>query len=152
MSARIFNFCFCLANIYHSARGGFLLQKNILKKLKKFIKSVDKYKNVCYTIITVRGTPLRKKERGITMKRFEMKIKDWFYKKTSDVAKSYNTFIDFARNEDGMCKVEDGYITVVVEEVISESEKAIQVRLASGESVGSYKGWKTWVPKSVICE
>lgn len=86
------------------------------------------------------------------MKRFEMKIKDWFYNKTSDVAKSYNTFIDFARNEDGMCKVEDGYITVVVEEVISESEKAIQVRLASGESVGSYKGWKTWVPKSVICE
>lgn len=85
------------------------------------------------------------------MTRFDMKIKEWFYDKTADVAKSYNTFIDFERNEDGMRKVENGYMTVVVEEVLAESDKAIQVRLASGAVVGSYKGWKTWIPKSVIC-
>ena len=33
-------FYFCLANIYHSARGGFLLQKNILKNIKNFLKKV----------------------------------------------------------------------------------------------------------------
>ena len=85
------------------------------------------------------------------MKRFEIKIKEWFYDKTAGVAKSYNTFIDFARTEDGMRKVENGYMAVVVEEVIAESDKAIQVRLASGAVVGSCKGWKTWIPKSVIC-
>lgn len=38
-------------------------------------------------------------------------------------------------------------------EVLSESEKAIQVILGTGDIVGSYKGWKTWLPKSVIkCE
>ena len=85
------------------------------------------------------------------MTRFDMKIKEWFFDKTDAIAKSYNTFIDFARNEDGMRKVENGYMTVVVEEVFAESDKAIQVRLASGAVVGSYKGWKTWIPKSVIC-
>lgn len=84
------------------------------------------------------------------MERFELKIKEWFWQKIHASAKCYNTFIDYVRDESGMMKVDDGYVTVIVEEVISESEKAIQVMLSSGGVVGSCKGWKTWIPKSVI--
>ncbi len=80
----------------------------------------------------------------------EMKIREWFYDKISTTAKCYNTFIDFKRGADGTSEVVDGYITVFVSEKIAESEKAIKVRLESGAVVGSYKGWETWVPKSVI--
>ena len=48
--------------------------------------------------------------------------------------------------------MKDECVFVVAEEVLNESEKAIKVRLATGEVVGSYKGWVAWVPKSVICE
>ena len=80
----------------------------------------------------------------------ELRIKEWFYNKTEETSGRYNTFIDFVRNEDGMQKVEDGFVTVIVEEKLAESDKAIQVRLATGSVVGSAKGWTTWVPKSVI--
>lgn len=84
--------------------------------------------------------------------RFELKIKEWFYDKIEDASRCYNTFIDFRRDENGCRKIEDGYITVIVEQQYRETEKAIQVRLQSGECVGSCKGWNTWIPKSVICE
>ena len=83
-----------------------------------------------------------------------VKVRDWFIDKTQITAKKYNTFIDvYSRNEDGVIISEDGYYTVKIMEVLSESEKAIQVVLGTGDIVGSYKGWKTWLPKSVIkCE
>ena len=83
-----------------------------------------------------------------------VKVRDWFIDKTQITAKKYNTFIDvYSRNEDGVIISEDGYYMVKIMEVLSESEKAIQVVLGTGDIVGSYKGWKTWLPKSVIkCE
>jgi len=47
-------------------------------------------------------------------------------------------------------EVIDGYMTVYVEEELKETEKAIQVRLSTGDCVGSYKGWTLWIPKSQI--
>jgi len=86
------------------------------------------------------------------MTRGFIKIKEWFYDKTQAIARGYNVYIDVeSRGEFGEVKAdENGYITVLVDEVIAESEKAVQVKLASGGVVGSYKGWKTWIPKSVI--
>lgn len=82
-----------------------------------------------------------------------VKVRDWFIDKTQVTAKRYNTFIDvYSRNEDGVIIAEDGYYTVKIIEVLQESEKAIQVVLGTGDIVGSYKGWKTWIPKSVIKE
>lgn len=80
-----------------------------------------------------------------------VKVRDWFIDKTQITAKKYNTFIDvYSRNEEGVIISEDGYYTVIILKVLSESENAIQVVLGSGDIVGSCKGWKTWVPKSVI--
>lgn len=79
----------------------------------------------------------------------EINVKEWFFEKTDKVAKSYNTFIDFARNDDGTINVVDGYVTLFTRELLEESEKAIKVCLESGSIVGSYKGWTTWIPKSV---
>lgn len=81
-----------------------------------------------------------------------LKIKEWFFDKTSEKASYYNVFIDFVRNEKGRKLVEDSFVTAYVDEYIGETEKAIQVRLRSGDCVGSYKGWKTWIPKSVIAK
>lgn len=80
----------------------------------------------------------------------EMMVKEWLLDKTQDTAKRYNCFINFKRDENGMRLVEDGYVTVYVEEEISESEKAAQVKLSTGEVLGSANGWKTWIPKSAI--
>lgn len=80
----------------------------------------------------------------------ELKIKEWFYEKTEATSRRYNTYIDVNMTEDHKLEVIDGYVTVYVREEIAESEKAIQVVLSTGSVVGSYKGWKTWIPKSVI--
>lgn len=79
-----------------------------------------------------------------------LKVKEWFLNKTQEAATRYNTFIDFERNEDDTILIVDGYATVFVEEKLAETEKAIQVVLHTGDVLGSYKGWKTWVPKSVV--
>ena len=84
------------------------------------------------------------------MKTGYIKIKEWFYNKTEETSSRYNTFVDAERNEDGTIKIENGYVTVLVQEVLSETEKAVQVVLSTGNVVGSCKGWKCWVPKSVI--
>ena len=79
-----------------------------------------------------------------------LKVKEWVINKAQETATRYNTFIDFERNEEGMAKVEDGFLTVYVEEVVSETAKAIQIVLGTGSVLGSSKGWKMWVPKSQI--
>lgn len=83
---------------------------------------------------------------------FKIKIKDWFLDKTQDTARRYNTWIDvFSRDEEtGMELSIDGYKSVRVQEVLKETEKAVQVVLSTGDVVGSIKGWRTWIPKSVI--
>lgn len=81
-----------------------------------------------------------------------IKVKDWFIEKTEQTSKRYNTWIDiYSRDEMGKSiSDENGYLTVCVDEIISETEKAVQVVLHTGDVVGSGKGWKTWIPKSVI--
>lgn len=81
-----------------------------------------------------------------------IKFKDWFIEKLEKTSTKYNTWIDiFSRNEIGKTVTdENGYFTVCAEEIISETDKAVQVVLHTGDVVGSGKGWKTWIPKSVI--
>lgn len=81
----------------------------------------------------------------------ELKVKAWVIDKAQQTASHYNCFIDYARRNDSGTRVEeDGFIYVIAEEVIAETEKALHVRLATGDVVGSYKGWKLWIPKSQI--
>ena len=77
-------------------------------------------------------------------------VKEWFFDKEQDKAEHYNVFMDFERKEDGTVKVVDGYVFAKIEEAIKETEKAIQVKISSGDVLGSYKGWTCWIPKSLI--
>ena len=78
-----------------------------------------------------------------------MTIKEWLYRKINDQALDYQMMIDvFNRDENGM--IPNDEVKVLVEEVLAESEKAIKVRLATGEVDGSYKGWVCWIAKSCI--
>lgn len=79
----------------------------------------------------------------------DLKIKEWFYEKIDDISKTYQCFIDFKRDENGMRLVDDGCVTVYAE-VLAESDKAIKATLETGSVVGSRKGWTTWIPKAVI--
>lgn len=87
---------------------------------------------------------------GEVKEMLELKVKKWFYEKTDDIAKTYNTFIDYERGYDDMINVVDGFVTLYAREVLGESDKAIKVCLESGAVVGSCKGWTTWIPKSVL--
>ena len=79
-----------------------------------------------------------------------MKVKKWVIDKAQMTATRYNTFIDMERGEDGTPRVEDGYVTVIVEKQLSETEKAVNVVLSTGKVLGSVKGWTLWIPKSQI--
>lgn len=86
------------------------------------------------------------------MERKELKIKAWVIDKAQEIAKNYNCYIDYARRDEKLgCRIEEnGFIYVIAEEILAETEKAIHVRLQTGSVVGSYKGWTLWVPKSQI--
>ena len=85
------------------------------------------------------------------MKKGYAEVKEWFINKQSEKATRYNCFIDiYSRDENGKVESVDGYLKVLFQEVISETEKAVYVVLGTGNADGSYKGWKTWIPKSVI--
>ena len=79
-----------------------------------------------------------------------MTVKEWVIDKAQDTASRYNMFIDFVRDENGNRKIVNGCVTVIVEEKLAESEKAVKVRLQTGEIVGSSKGWTLWIAKSQI--
>ncbi|MBO7735964.1 MAG: hypothetical protein J6S67_25570 [Methanobrevibacter sp.] len=84
------------------------------------------------------------------MTRTFLNVKTWFIEREQEKATKYNLFIDIEnRDENGFINHENEFQKVIAE-VISESEKAIQVILNTGSVVGSAKGWKTWIPKSVI--
>ncbi len=86
----------------------------------------------------------------------ELRVKDWFATKMQDEATGYNTYIDVKYNDEikegdiDLINRDGGYITVYVQEEIKETEKAINVVLSTGHVDGSTKGWKTWIPKSVV--
>ena len=80
-----------------------------------------------------------------------VKVKDWFIDKQQETATRYNCFIDiFSRDDIGKTIAIDGYYIVSFEEILNETEKAVQVVLRTGDVIGSFKGWKTWIPKSLI--
>ena len=79
-----------------------------------------------------------------------MKVKEWIIDKAQQAAGAYNCYIDYERGEDGTAKKENGFVTVYVEAILGETGKAVQVRLRTGDVVGSVKGWKLWIPKSQI--
>ena len=80
-----------------------------------------------------------------------IKVKAWIIEKAQRTAGGYNTYIDrYDRDEDGTIHAGNEWAEVLITEIISESEKAIQVRLGSGNVVGSVEGWKLWIPKSQI--
>lgn len=84
-----------------------------------------------------------------------MKIKTWVIDKAQIEAKRYFTFFDFARRTDDAAQtpfIEDDCYFMKVDEILKETEKAIQVKLSSGEIDGSVKGWKLWIPKSQIMD
>lgn len=93
-------------------------------------------------------------QRKLTMDtRKAMKIKEWFYRKTCAVAKTYNYFIDVtdnSRDETGTITADENGFVEVIATITAESEKAIKARLETGAVVGYCKGWETWIPKSVI--
>lgn len=86
----------------------------------------------------------------------ELRIKEWIYNKMQDEASRFNYWIDVKYNDEvkegdpDMINREDGYITVYIKEKIKETEKAVNVILATGLTDGSSNGWKCWLPKSAI--
>ena len=80
-----------------------------------------------------------------------IKIKEWFEEKIQNDARRYHMSIDVAY-KNGYIDVVDDCVFVCVQEKLSETEKAVKVVLSTGYIDGSYKGWTTWIPKSVICE
>ena len=79
-----------------------------------------------------------------------LKMPEWLFNKVNRESSNYHIYLDFDRDENGYMEVVYGCVFAHVEEVLTESEKAIKVRLASGECVGSSKGWTTWLPKSCV--
>ena len=78
-------------------------------------------------------------------------VKAWVIDKAQDTASRYNCFIDYAERGVDHTRLEvNGYIKVIVEERLGETEKAVKVRLRTGDIVGSVKGWTLWIPKSQI--
>lgn len=83
----------------------------------------------------------------------EMKIKTWFVEKQEAIAQNYNIFFTYTRRTQDVCRkpvIEDDCYFLEIEEILAESEKAVRVKISSGDVVGSFKGWTTWIPKSVI--
>ena len=78
-----------------------------------------------------------------------IKVKEWFFDKVYEEAKKYHIYLN------GKYKVVNGveildHTTLRVDEVLKETEKAVQVVLDAETESGSYYSWKTWIPKSVI--
>jgi len=73
-------------------------------------------------------------------------IKDWFYRQEGRKAHSYGEKFTLYSGHiigfigDGVHPEVDGYIAVEVDEIVKETEKALQLVV---------DGWKFWCPKSV---
>ena len=72
-------------------------------------------------------------------------VKEWFFDKTNEDAKAHGILL-CGEYKDGMLD----HTIMRVEQVLGESEKAINVVLDAETFGGTFNGWKTWIPKSVI--
>lgn len=86
-----------------------------------------------------------------SMRQKTVRVKLWKAAQIDADAKRYNTFCDVVYNN-GYYKQDDDTVIYIVRELIRETAKAVYVHLGSGHADGSYKGWKTWIPKSAITE
>lgn len=81
-------------------------------------------------------------------------IKEWLRDKIDEEAKSYHMLLDGCYSFDTDNHV-DGSIslnhsTILVEEVVSETEKAVKVQLSATTFGGHYHAFTAWLPKSQI--
>lgn len=78
-----------------------------------------------------------------------IKVKEWFFNKVYEEAKKYHIYLKgeykFVNNVEML-----DHTILRVDEVLKETEKAVQVVLDAETESGSYHPWKTWIPKSVI--
>lgn len=78
-----------------------------------------------------------------------IKVKEWFFNKVYEEAKRYHIYLKgeykFVNNVEML-----DHTILRVDEVLKETEKAVQVVLDAETESGSYHSWKTWIPKSVI--
>ena len=81
----------------------------------------------------------------------KIRIKEWFLDKEQSKASGFNMWFT-APERGGKFNQPirtDGYQAILIER-LGESEKAVKVRIDTGEVQGSCKGWVTWIPKSII--
>lgn len=76
-------------------------------------------------------------------------VPEWFFDKVNDACKNYGCMLSGEYTEQGGITMLD-HTKLRVDEMICESEKAYKVRVEAETRGGEYKGWTTWVPKSVV--
>lgn len=79
------------------------------------------------------------------MERGCWKVKEWFFDRVNDACKNYGMLL-CGEYKDGMLD----HTILRVDEVLNETEKAYKVKLDAETYAGHYKGWISWIPKSVI--
>lgn len=78
-------------------------------------------------------------------------IKEWFFNKVNEECKKYGMILaaEYKYDEDLQTSVCDRS-KMRIDNVLAETEKAYKVVLDAETFGGAYKGWQTWIPKSVI--
>lgn len=81
---------------------------------------------------------------------FTIKVKEWFRDELHDKMMGYRCLPDCEYIEDPVIgSVADG-TSLRIAELVAETEKAVKVVVEAETFGGHYKGWTTWIPKSVI--
>lgn len=77
------------------------------------------------------------------------KIKEWLFDKINNEAKGYHMLLDGEYHDESGNRVLD-HTSIHVIEVLSETEKALRVKLECTTFGGHYHSYTTWLPKSQI--
>ena len=78
-----------------------------------------------------------------------IKVKEWFFDNVYGEATKYHIYLNVEYKVVNGIEMLD-HTTLRVDEVLKETEKAVQVVLDAETESGYYHSWKTWIPKSVI--
>lgn len=84
-----------------------------------------------------------------------MRVKEWLVNRIDEEARGYNRMIDINKDREfGAPAIadEDGCLTIYVEEIESESEKAYKCKLGAETMNGAVTTWSAWIAKSQIVE
>lgn len=74
-------------------------------------------------------------------------VKEWFFNKVNMESKRYGLLL-IGEYKDGVLDC----TKLRVEQILAETEKAFKVMLDAETFRGNWKGFTTWIPKSVIEE